>query len=1568
MSLKTDQTDDDDDKIVVVVDDISERTLWPAISEPLKARMPLYGLIFENKFGKSVHVQELDVEFLLSKHQKIQRLKPYKHSPISWFKFPYAHIIVVTSWESADYKSNVRPKLRAMLDANRSDQALDSLSEWVIVYVRPPEVDQAARGPRKVFEKLQNDFNPKRLERCVRLDFAFGPSRESAVTILGMDDLARTLKDCVKASFQTRQAAYEEEVRKLMIRRLEPGWNFSTLYLVKDSLALMLTVMGLLEDALREYFELEACYLEALAEGGALAGSKFGGDETGDDVSTLMTATWNKTRQAVMSRKGLTEFKFRQYLFAAQARLLIKLGRPVEVIERGLKFIQTFSRLLKEKEKANESKPLFREVWSFSACLSIATVVVKVYRAQERHDPQGDVLGTALRQEHGAGKGDRVELSEVNWEVGVPGLENMTVDLDPNALGGRRKHQGPGGQRYRDTRSGGSRDAHFYCLLGHVYAIAREELRLVGEAFEVDTPEGSAPLGLPQADLLPTFAPVCLMSHSGSADSGKSFMAKKASSMIESLQHKIEASMISRTTRGGMSSMSHSGDMTSLDIERAPSWMSRAGLTKTPRYHRRSNTSGGTLDRSPGSVTSFISLGSEIQPQERSPLHPGTPAPPDSALEMSSVKSMGSRTSMESLSSYHVSTDPPAPSDNNEDEPGPGITLSRATDLSESFIMPSRSESATTGGGSWATQLSSDPLMIMPSDSSQEHQEVGGAPTTSGPSISPFSMDRENWMSDWRLRRALSSDDLFEDLFVEVTLAAAWCYSRTGRVRTSAVLRSDVAPLLLRHGLVSASQQLYQMKSDMYFREGWDTLKAQVLPQMAACLRGTEPTMLMATCLNYLGLPEGCGVEAIRNSMQEELVSCAEELDREGLSEQHLVTAPALQINLAKARMSFYYGEESDGDGGPILFPPAVPATELASNCKHRQPGAILMNAGDVVDVEIEINSRLPEGLDLTNAVLVLSTAGGRGVLSEAASQSQTVSPEPGRLPPFFSLISASSSKMESRRKMHRATSSILEGTLEQVTRSLHCPCSDSTEPGKKTVRIEPGNSLLRFKCRPMQEGIYTVQHILADLQSAPICIPVVQEDSKNPVQPSWTNLSGMRRRPSTAEALSGPGPSPVQGEMIIVQVRPSAQRITVSSIAPQDSLVCHKYQWVGILIHSEFEQLSEATLTLRPIDRGPQPSSQAFVMKIRMDGLDCHGEWVDVEEGGVVGLPDVALGETGLLVWSLMEFGVGCESSEGGTSKEGVDENGGSLDRHWALETRVDYLSGCQRSHVMLLRFPVVDPFTLETSMINLESTGDSLLTVNMTSCLPLACVLDGVVLSGTSSSDENGFTPNALGIKFPCPLQRSESLSLMYRISAQEAKLLSSSLDGAPTLRGMVSIKYKIKTYAEYPRPVRCSDFLAPNNSLDFPVALPPPPSQPPPKLNPDNCSGDEEFEFSSPFTFDAVVGVDGSDRDSFRVTLLPPSQASVGVPVALAWALERLAGKHSNDDVPYTIAVEGMWQPCVPLEGVVKVPIAPGSSATLEGLFVPMSDGDLVPPKLVLSGTKTHVQATFVKVGAG
>ena len=55
-----------------------------------------------------------------------------------------------------------------------------------------------------------------------------------------------------------------------------------------------------------------------------------GGTSPGDDNAQLVSATWREMRQSVL-RNGMVQFDFQQFLFACQARILLKLNRPAEV-------------------------------------------------------------------------------------------------------------------------------------------------------------------------------------------------------------------------------------------------------------------------------------------------------------------------------------------------------------------------------------------------------------------------------------------------------------------------------------------------------------------------------------------------------------------------------------------------------------------------------------------------------------------------------------------------------------------------------------------------------------------------------------------------------------------------------------------------------------------------------------------------------------------------------------------------------------------------------------------------------------------------------------------------------------------------------------------------------------------------------------------------------------------------------------------------------------------------------------------------------------------------------------
>eukprot|EP00878_Enallax_costatus_P028549 GHUV01030842.1.p1 GENE.GHUV01030842.1~~GHUV01030842.1.p1 ORF type:complete len:447 (+),score=91.95 GHUV01030842.1:177-1517(+) len=420
---------------VISVDELGLNGLWSTIKDLVESRMPLQGLTLPNKVGKIVAVPRLPLMFVVSSDKRLLRLKQYSHSPVTWFRNPHTHLILVSTADVHEYKSTTRAQLkRVTADAEKDWGGAAVGSEWVILYVRPFELEPSDKAAKKVFEKLCDDFGSKRRERVVRLDIplrAFdAPSASSLATIstsssrsvattvgytplpsshaygtglgsqaygsstaagagsvqgsvwgsgaTGLDDLCAGLRDSIRAAFEARQAAYDAEVRRLLNERREPKWSFTTLYLVKDSFALMLEGAGLWEDAFQEYVELETVYLDCLettaaaappatpAEAAAAAvreAADFGltGSDT-EDVSSLLSSSWRNMRRLVLWKKSVQEFHFRQYLFAAQARVLLRLGRPVDVAERGLVFIQNFLAILAAREAAGQVKPWFKEV------------------------------------------------------------------------------------------------------------------------------------------------------------------------------------------------------------------------------------------------------------------------------------------------------------------------------------------------------------------------------------------------------------------------------------------------------------------------------------------------------------------------------------------------------------------------------------------------------------------------------------------------------------------------------------------------------------------------------------------------------------------------------------------------------------------------------------------------------------------------------------------------------------------------------------------------------------------------------------------------------------------------------------------------------------------------------------------------------------------------------------------------------------------------------------------------------------------------------------------------------
>ena len=97
-----------------------------------------------------------------------------------------------------------------------------------------------------------------------------------------------------------------------MAGRAQPDWDFSKFFLVKDSLAAMLESASLLEDALREYTEMEALFLTTTAKSqpGNPSASGFGKEMLFWEVGVLNNV--RELHKAVSVREEMMQQVFDQ--------------------------------------------------------------------------------------------------------------------------------------------------------------------------------------------------------------------------------------------------------------------------------------------------------------------------------------------------------------------------------------------------------------------------------------------------------------------------------------------------------------------------------------------------------------------------------------------------------------------------------------------------------------------------------------------------------------------------------------------------------------------------------------------------------------------------------------------------------------------------------------------------------------------------------------------------------------------------------------------------------------------------------------------------------------------------------------------------------------------------------------------------------------------------------------------------------------------------------------------------------------------------------------------------------
>ncbi len=283
--------------------------MWPFFVNELSHHLPLTNVMPQSGSSAAIRplpmVQLAFVPFTTNGNGGAHIFPP--RDVLKAHREVHVHLFVIAPDDIETYKTVHRAKISSWVDAilaggSRRNQHL------VIVHVSlktitasergspvktnsgSPATSPAGRGPRPhrggqtptgtpsssaspfptqspddfIYERIQSNFgdtSPARPNACSLAIVNVSLTSQDA-TYQGSQWRAAlsAISDAVYASFHTQRCALEEEAARTLAQMAMPGWNYGAYFIQRESLALLLGAVGLLDDALGHYDDLESIY------------------------------------------------------------------------------------------------------------------------------------------------------------------------------------------------------------------------------------------------------------------------------------------------------------------------------------------------------------------------------------------------------------------------------------------------------------------------------------------------------------------------------------------------------------------------------------------------------------------------------------------------------------------------------------------------------------------------------------------------------------------------------------------------------------------------------------------------------------------------------------------------------------------------------------------------------------------------------------------------------------------------------------------------------------------------------------------------------------------------------------------------------------------------------------------------------------------------------------------------------------------------------------------------------------------------------------------------------------
>ncbi|XP_071041764.1 trafficking protein particle complex subunit 10 isoform X2 [Parasteatoda tepidariorum] len=281
----------------------------------------------------------------------------------------FFHIYWTSCQDVDHYKQSVKENINNWILKLKARKIYD----WLIVVVDHSENRKSNKTkllPRTtVLDKVKSDFPSQSSQRCISL---LDPNRNDSRAAESWQLLLQRIRWLILQAYSRQLSLFEEHMRTQREKRNEHGWNFQNFFFLQEELAFVLEMLGLYDEALVQYDELDALFTQFVINSnvGEMPEWLSSYSNSGDMWSgvCLIREKYMQLRETLLNGNPCL-LDLRNYLFSRQCALLLLLCRPWEVAQRTLPFLHNCISELKSLEVS--MPPGSVACWVFLSCFEI---------------------------------------------------------------------------------------------------------------------------------------------------------------------------------------------------------------------------------------------------------------------------------------------------------------------------------------------------------------------------------------------------------------------------------------------------------------------------------------------------------------------------------------------------------------------------------------------------------------------------------------------------------------------------------------------------------------------------------------------------------------------------------------------------------------------------------------------------------------------------------------------------------------------------------------------------------------------------------------------------------------------------------------------------------------------------------------------------------------------------------------------------------------------------------------------------------------------------------------------